>query len=138
MTLTHDRGRGTPAALLTVLFFFSIVAGVWGGPGTKRMAERLQKVAADCDPLLTPFMNREAAEIFGRQLQDAIAHPGTNSTAPRLVGLRFKYGLELLNSGESEKAIDQFRLLREHVQRYQVSLPEDKVALVRMYEALAW
>ena len=109
MTLMHDLRRGTPAVRWAVLFYFAIVAGVWGGPGTKQMAQRLQKVAAECDPMATAFMNREAAEIFGRQLQDAIAHPGTNDTPSRLVGLRFKYGLELLNSGESEKAIDQFR-----------------------------
>ncbi len=33
----------------------------------------------------------------------------------KLVGPRFRYALELLNSGESEKAIAQFRLLQEEV-----------------------
>ena len=56
-------------------------------PGTRRMAERLQKVAAECDPLVTPFLNREAAEIFGRQLQDAIERPGPDDRPSRLVGL---------------------------------------------------
>ncbi len=108
------------------------------GPGTRRMGARLQKIASECDPLLTPFLNREAAEIFGRQLQDAIERPRAEDTPLRLVGLRFKYAYELLNSGESERATEQFQRLQEQVRAQKISLPEDKLALARMYEALAW
>ena len=75
------------------------------------MSERLLKIAAEADPMETPFLNREAAEIFGRQLQAALAQNSPEDRSTKLVGPRFRYALELLNSGESEKAIAQFRLL---------------------------
>ena len=75
------------------------------------MSERLLKIAAEADPMETLFLNREAAEIFGRQLQAALAQNSPEDRSTKLVGPRFRYALELLNSGESEKAIAQFRLL---------------------------
>jgi len=137
-SLRNQRGglRLLPVILCVVLTSARVSGGP--GPGTRRMADRLQKLAAECDPLLTPFLNREAADIFGRQLQEAIERPGPEDTPSKLVGLRFKYAYELLNSGESLRATEQFKLLQEQVRLHKIQLPEDKSSLVRMYEALAW
>lgn len=125
------------AVILSLLPFFSPSAGT-PGPGTRRMAALLQKLAGEHDPLAVQFLNREAAGIYRLQLQEAIDHPAPDDKPSKVVGLRFKYGLELLNSGESEKAAEQFRILQEHVRQQQLPLPEDKASLIRTYEALAW
>lgn len=50
------------------------------------MSERLLKIATEADPMATPFLNREAAEIFGRQLQAALAQNSPQDPPMKLVG----------------------------------------------------
>jgi len=124
---------------VTVLILFSNWS-VFAGPAlsTLRMAERLQKIAREADPLETPFLNTEVVEVFERQLKEALEKQGTEFGPSKLVAPRYRYALELLNSGRSEKAIEQFQLVREGVRAHNLPMPADKMAMIRMYEAVSW
>ena len=115
-----------------------INAAPYLAPSTKRMAERLEKIAREADPLQNPFLNHGAAEIFGRQLKEALDNPSPTNTPARLVGMRYKYALELLNAGESANAVEQFTQLQDSIETNHLALSDDKVALVRMNTALAY
>lgn len=107
------------------------------GAGTRRMAERLDRIAREADPLRNPFLNRRAAEIFEAQLAELVRGPGAaNPTA--VVSARFKHGYELLNSGNTEQALTQFRTLLDEVDRHQITLAPDKLALVRDCLIVGW
>ncbi|MBM3839463.1 MAG: CRTAC1 family protein [Verrucomicrobia bacterium] len=106
-------------------------------PSTRRMAERLERLAQEADPLQNPFLNRRAAEIFGKQLKDALAEPLTRENIPKIVGLRYKFAHELLHAGESEQAVAQFSQLLGFIKTNRIELSDDKVELVRMNAALS-
>jgi hypothetical protein len=133
--------RFTILAGLTILSLHleqCLNAAPYQAPSTKRMAERLEKIAAEADPLQNPFLNRRAAAIFERQLQDAMAKSDPSVTPSQLVGMRYKIALELLNGGESAKAVEQFTQLIGFMQTNRIVLSEDKASLVRMNTALAY
>jgi len=101
------------------------------------MAERLEQIAREADPLQNPFLNRRAAEIFGGELREALAKPGAASAPAKMVGLHYKCAYELLNAGESEKAVQQFLQLIDFMKTNRIALTGDKAALVRMNAATA-
>jgi hypothetical protein len=116
----------------------SVRAAPYLAPSTRRMAERLEKIAQESDPLQNPFLNHRVAEIFKRQLEEALAKPDPSFTPARQVGMRYKYAYELLHAGESESAVREFEALAEFVETNRIDLPDDKFALVRMHTALAY
>jgi len=126
------------------LFAFAITstpvlsAAPYLAPSTKRMAERLEQIAREADPLQNPFLNRRAAEIFGGELREALAKPGAASAPAKMVGLHYKCAYELLNAGESEKAVQQFLQLIDFMKTNRIALTGDKAALVRMNAATAF
>ena len=116
----------------------SAVSGLGGSylaPSTRRMAERLEKIATEADPMAHPFLNKRAAEIFRQQLENALRNPASTDRA--LVSLRYKYAYELLNGGESAKAVEQFTALRAFVSSNRITLSDEQTAIIRMNLAMA-
>ena len=72
-----------------------------GAPSTRRMAERLAKIAAAVDPAETPYLNRRRAEIYRTALR-----PGLRRADE--IDLRMRLGTELLNAGASRDATREF------------------------------
>src|SRR5688572_11090489 len=100
-----------PAFVLISTAALSSLAAPYLAPSTRRMAERLEKIAAEADPMENPFLNRRAAELFRVQLEQALTNRTQAAPPSSVVGMHFKYAYELLNAGESAKAVDQFTAL---------------------------
>src|SRR5439155_15086939 len=110
-----------------------VVAAPYLAPSTKRMAERLEKIAQEADPLQNPFLNHRAAEIFRKQLEEILQRTGDNAATPgQIAAARYKYAYELLHAGESEAAVREFEALRSFIAEGKVNLTPDKLALVRL------
>jgi len=80
-------------------------------PGTIRMAARLEALALQSDPRANRFLNRERAATLRSMIA---ANPEITNSAQTI----FRYGIELLDSGQNVAALDAFRrvaaLSREH------------------------
>jgi hypothetical protein len=85
------------------------LAKVYQSSGTRKMAERLERITAGLDPLKSPFLNHARAEKLQAQLQPLLALPLNGETVSRRFNVQTKYASELLNSGEPEKAIQQLK-----------------------------
>src|SRR2546428_10347241 len=79
--------------------------------GTKRMAERLQKITEHSNPRNNLFMNQERAELFGKELTLAVATPDSPEKGAQVLDLVSKYAAELLLAGKSWEAIQEFTRL---------------------------
>src|SRR5438552_8224448 len=97
--------------MVTALSTHSAVSGSYQGQGTKRMAERLEKIARESNPLNNLYMNRERAELFGRQLEQTLALPDSPDKGARVLELASKHATELLLAGSSWEAIEEFTRL---------------------------
>lgn len=73
-------------------------------PGTARMVERLRQLTGRANPLENGFLSLERARFLGRELR------GTTNYQ-QLAELGPMFAAELLQSGQSEAAMKQFRLL---------------------------
>jgi hypothetical protein len=69
--------------------------------GTRRMAERLEKIARESDPVENLFLNHQRAELFRSRL-------ATNLAPRAKVDARIQMSLEYLFAGETETAIKEF------------------------------
>lgn len=76
--------------------------------GTRRMAERLRQIADKIDPLHHPFENTRRANIFQTLLDQEILSKETPRNWPKLFDLQAQLSVELLNSGQTESAIEEF------------------------------
>src|SRR5262245_10311419 len=86
-------GRASGLGVLAILLFATLnsLAAPYQAPSTRRMAERLEKIASEADPMQNPFLNRGAAEIFRVQFEKARANRAEPLSAASLVGLHYKY-----------------------------------------------
>ena len=75
------------------------------------MAERLEKIARESNPLNNLYLNRERAELFGRQLEQTLALPDSPDKGARVLELASKHATELLLAGSSWEAIEEFTRL---------------------------
>src|SRR6266481_623229 len=76
------------------------------GPGTIRMAERLQKLAAQANPVNNIFLNSERV----KHLQAEVV----KTTEPsQLQSLRFSLACELLDSGQNTEALQEFEAVEQ-------------------------
>ncbi|MBI2192211.1 MAG: CRTAC1 family protein [Planctomycetes bacterium] len=83
-------------------------------PGTRRMAERLARIAREANPLTNLYDNRRRAAVYRQQL-DAIlrkSHPDPLSE----VSARYDLAEELLRAGEIEEALTEFQEVFRQVQ----------------------
>lgn len=115
----------------------SSLAAPYLAPSTRRMAERLEKIAAEADPMQNPFLNRRAAAIFRDQFEKALTNRSPATAPASLVGLHYKYAHELLNAGESARAVEQFTVLNDFIASNRLVLDDDKATTLRMSWVMA-
>lgn len=101
------------------------------------MAERLQQIVLTSNPMSNSFLNNCRVEILEKQLQPVLALPPTSENLTRRFQAQSKYGLELLNAGKTEKAVEQFRQLEKLLADYDVAEAEPKNR-VRSHLAIAY
>src|SRR6266480_5996115 len=77
-------------------------------PGTKQMAERLQKISAQGNPRNNLYLNRERADLFGKELNQLLATPDSPDKGAKVLDLASKHATELLFAGKSWEAIEEF------------------------------
>jgi hypothetical protein len=99
------------------------------GAGTRKMAERLDRIARTADISQHKFMNAERAEYFREQGQRA-------TNVADVVNYKSQYAMELLNSGQSEKALAEFNRLEEFLKENRL-FDLNKTAL-RISQAVTW
>jgi hypothetical protein len=73
------------------------------------MAERLETITRDLDPMENPFLNSARVQILHTQLQPLVKAPPTERTATARFNAHLKYATELLNAGKSEEALRNFQ-----------------------------
>src|SRR5438094_4447630 len=100
--------RSCALAVVLALPTHPAISGPYQGAGTKRMAERLEKIARESNPLNNLYLNRERAELFGRQLEQTLALPDSPDKGARVLELASKHATELLLAGSSWDAIEEF------------------------------
>ena len=81
--------------------------------GTNKMAERLQKITREMDPLKNIFLNHARAELLKKEIEPLTKAPLNTASATKLFSLDMKYATELLNGGETEKAIQNLKELEQ-------------------------
>ena len=74
--------------------------------GTLRMAARLRQLAEAATPSRNFFLNRERATTYGARLRNTTNLALVHQWGPT-------YATELLNAGDSERAMRQFHLLSQ-------------------------
>jgi len=88
-------------------------------PGVRRMAERLEAItrASEQEPMKNQFLNHLRAKQAEAQLGPLLTQPVTAENATHRFSLQVRYATELLNSGESEKALSTLRELEQMLQQ---------------------
>jgi hypothetical protein len=98
----------TPTALAA-----DTAAPAYQSPGTRKMAERLEQITRQTDPMKNPFFNHARAEKLHAELLPLLTVPPDSESVTRRFNLQMKYATELLNEGEPEKAIQSLKELEE-------------------------
>lgn len=70
--------------------------------GTRKMAERLERIAATADPAKNPFLNHQRAELLRKKLSAPLPPKAEVDT-------RLEMALEYLRAGETEIALTEFQ-----------------------------
>ena len=79
--------------------------------GTRRMAERLQKIAREGDPKKDMFLTRERAKVLAAQLAET-------QDAAIIFKLQPQLAAELLKSGDSAEALAAYQKLEEQMKQF--------------------
>jgi hypothetical protein len=77
--------------------------------GTRKMAERLEKITRELDPMQNQFLNNARVQVLKAQLQALTEAAPTQRTITERFNVQLKYAVELLNAGKSEEALRNFR-----------------------------
>src|SRR5881398_1625503 len=132
-------GLGRVASLLVFCnLAFEAVAAPYQAPGTKRMAERLEKITAQSNPRNNLYMNRERADLFGKELKQLLATPDSPDKGAKVLDLDSKYATELLLAGKSCEAIQEFTLLDAFIRTSSVNFSTHTRSSLRHYMAIAY
>src|ERR1051325_9811930 len=121
MNHTHEH-RGPAGPSVTILLFagslvaWSVAAAdpeprIHQSAGTRKMAERLERITAELDPMKNQFLNRARAAQLRAQLQPLLALPPTSESVTKRFNVQAKYATELLCAGEPESAIESLKEL---------------------------
>ncbi len=101
------------------------------GPGTIRMAERLQKLAQQVNPMNTIFLSDESVKLLQAEL--------ATTTDPKQRQERtFALAFELLNAGQNAEALHQFEELEKTMKALDPQGYLRNRTNLRMKEALCW
>jgi hypothetical protein len=101
------------------------------GPGTIRMAERLQKLAAQADPVKNIFLNAERARLLQTEVAK-VADPGQH------LGLQYSLACELLDSGQNTEALEQFERAEQEFKGYRPEAFQRNWSKLKFKQALCW
>src|SRR3954470_1685366 len=74
-------------------------------PGTRKMAERLEKITSELDPRKNVFVNHARAAMLLAEIEPLLSLPRSSENSSKRFNLQYKYGNELRQAGELEKAI---------------------------------
>src|SRR5438045_1386660 len=106
---TTRKLRSRVAAVLVIALWAGAVgAAPYQAAGTKRMAERLEKITAQSDPRNNLYMNGARAEFFGKGLKEALGMPDSPDKGAKVLDLASRHATELLLAGRSWDAIEEF------------------------------
>ena len=131
-------GRSFLLVPLAMLSAFQLASAPYQGAGTKRMAERLQKIAEQSNPLDNPYRNAERAELFGQQLNQALEGPDSPEKGERVLDVGAKYGTELLLAGRSWEAIQEFTRLDAFIKTSGIRFGSQTRSSLRQMLAIAY
>jgi len=84
---------------------------------TRRMAERLEEIAANVDPAKHPYVNLDRVEYFRDQLerQQRLAETNGSKNKDPILKARFALAKELLYAGQSKASVQQLKQLQTAV-----------------------
>jgi len=101
------------------------------GAGTRRMAERLQQIAAQVNPVNCPFLSTQRAHL----LEPIVA----STTDTRRRGeLKFRLASEFLNAGRNTEALGLFEDLEQTVKTLDPEAYVRNRTSLKVKEALCW
>jgi hypothetical protein len=102
-------------------------------PGTKRMAERLAKIAeeAEANPESNPFLNDKRAEVIRALINQPMS-------PDKELELRISLGRELLWAGKSQEAAQVFRELRQRVNQPGMKVSPSQRSMIQTFLAVAY
>jgi hypothetical protein len=102
-------------------------------PGTKRMAERLAKIAeeAEANPENNPFLNDKRAEVLRALLKQPM-------NPDKELELRISMGQELLWAGKSQEAAEIFRELRQRVNQPGIKVSAAQRSMIQTFLAVSY
>src|SRR5258706_6065514 len=101
------------------------------GPGTIRMAGRLQKLASQANPVNNIFLNSERVKL----LQAEVAR----TTEPsQLQSLKFSLACELLDSGQNTEALQEFEAVEQALKASKPQELQRNWSKLKHKEALCW
>ncbi|PYK97258.1 MAG: hypothetical protein DME19_16920 [Verrucomicrobia bacterium] len=130
---------GRVASLLVLCnLAFEAIAAPYQAPGTKRMAERLQKITEQSNPRNNLYMNRERADLFGQELKQLLATPDSPDKGAKVLDLDSRYATELLLCGKSWEAIQEFTMLDAFIKTSPVQFGTQTRSSLRHYLAIAY
>src|SRR5947207_8439366 len=132
------KGARLVAAITAFLMAICIQAAPYQAAGTKRMAERLEKLTAQSDPRNNLYMNGARAEFFGEELKEALGTPDGPDKGAKVLDLASKHATELLLAGRSWEAIEEFTRLDAFVRTSDVKFGALTRSSLRHYLAIAY
>src|SRR5438045_505728 len=142
LVLQQSRGASFARCFIllcaTVCCASHLCSSPYQAPGTKRMAERLQKITAQSNPRNNLYMNRERADLFGQELKQLLATPDSPDKGAKVLDLDSKYATELLLSGKSREAIQEFTRLDAFIKTSAVQFGTQTRSSLRHFLAIAY
>jgi len=99
--------------------------------GTRRMAERLEKIAREADPHKDGFLNDARARLMREELEHQ-----TNSVND--VNGHMQWGVELLKAGRSREAAQEFQQIAQGLAQSKTKLSPDSLKHLLNYAGLAY
>src|SRR5438445_8648405 len=122
----------------TILFVYTVGSAAYQAPGTKRMAGRLQKISAQSNPRNNLYLNRERADLFGKELNQLLATPDSLDKGTKVLDLDSRYATELLLAGKSWEAIEEFTRLDAFTRTSGVNFGSQTRSSLRHFLAIAF
>jgi len=102
------------------------------------MAERLREITGQSNPRNNLYMNRERAELFGKELNDVLRMPDSPDKGAKVLDLDSKYATELLLAGKSWEAIEEFTRLEAFTRTSDVKFGSQTKSSLRHFLAIAY
>jgi len=101
------------------------------GPGTLRMAERLEQLASQANPVNNIFLNSERAKLLRIEVARA-------TDPQQLQTLRYSLASELLDSGQNVEALQEFEGVEQTLKQTNAETYRRNWARLKHKEALCW